>query len=105
MVIPENYKNIFYFQKKFTIFELQNLSEIFYVYKNTNDIISLLKNRKIEIEEKNDKIILKFNAFMPDGHNKLIELNLIKKRKDLNDIIKYFFEQIKTFKNDIRKCE
>ena len=53
-VIPENYKEIFYYQKAYTIHELQKLSEIFAIYKNTKELISFLKDRQFKIEEKNE---------------------------------------------------
>ena len=40
------------------------------------EVILFLKNLKFEIEEKDENLILKFNAFLPDGKCKLMELEL-----------------------------
>ena len=104
-VIPENYKEIFYYLKVCTINELQNISSIFAIYKNTKDIISFLKDRQFKIEEKNDLLIIIFNAYMPDGKGKLVELVLKKVRENENTIIKYFLEKNKDYENNIRNIK
>ena len=104
-VIPDNYKEIFFYQKAYTIHELQNLSEIFTIYKNTKDLISFLKDRQFKIEEKNEAFNIKFNIYLPNGQGKLIELNLKKNRKDDNTIIKYFLEKNKDFENNVRNIK
>ena len=83
----ENTKNIYYYQYCFTINELQNISMIFSMYKAAKEIIAFLKDLKFEIEEKNENLLLKFNVFMPNGQNKLIELVLKKCLLDTNNII------------------
>ena len=100
-VIPENSKNLFYYQNIFTIDELQNLSKLFELYENVKDIIYFFKNLKIDIEEKGEELIIKFNAFMPDGKSQLIELNLktiLMESTDMINLVKNLFEEIKTFK-------
>ena len=82
----ENTKNIYYYQYCFTINELQNISMIFSMYKAAKEIIAFLKDLKFEIEEKNENLLLKFNVFMPNGQNKLIELVLKKCLLDTNKL-------------------
>ena len=100
-VSPEKSKDLFYFQHFYTIFEIQKLSKAFAVYETLKDIIIFLKKLIFEIEERNENVIIKFNIYMPDGQNKLIQLNLGKNIHDKNHIIKYFFDEIKASKNDI----
>ena len=71
-VVPENSKNMFYYQNCYSLFELQNLSMIFSMYKTLKDVIAFLKKLKFEIEEKNEELIMKFNLYMPDGENKIL---------------------------------
>ena len=99
-VVNNKSKDIYYYQKIYTLNELQNLSKVFAIYETIKDLIQLLKNLKYEIEEKNEDLIIKFNVFTPDGKSKLIELHLIKNLSDANDIIKYLLEEIKSIKND-----
>ena len=101
----ENTKNIYYYQYCFTINELQNISMIFSMYKATKEIIAFLKDLKLEIEEKNENLLLKFNVFMPNGQNKLIELVLKKCLLDTNNIIKYLLEKIKSMETNIKNLE
>ena len=68
----------FYFQNIFDLNQLQAISKIFSFYDNIKEIISFLKTLKYEIQEKDECIKLKFNIFLPNGQNKLIELNLKK---------------------------
>ena len=101
----ENTKNIYYYQYCFTINELQNISMIFSMYKAAKEIIVFLKDLKFEIEEKNENLLLKFNVFMPNGQNKLIELVLKKCLLDTNNIIKYLLEKIKSMETNIKNLE
>ena len=101
----ENTKNIYYYQYCFTINELQNISKIFSMYKAAKEIIAFLKDLKFEIEEKNENLLLKFNVFMPNGQNKLIELVLKKCLLDTNNIIKYLLEKIKSMETNIKNLE
>ena len=101
----ENTKNIYYYQYCFTINELQNISMIFSMYKSAKEIIAFLKDLKFEIEEKNENLLLKFNVFMPNGQNKLIELVLKKCLLDTNNIIKYLLEKIKSMETNIKNLE
>ena len=97
-IMSEISKNIFYYQQNYSIHELQNLSKIFAVYETVKDIILFLKNLKFEINEKNEEIVLQFNAFMPDGKSKLIELILKKHLMDNNNLIKFLVEEVKSIK-------
>ena len=101
----ENTKNKYYYQYCFTINELQNISMIFSMYKAAKEIIAFLKDLKFEIEEKNENLLLKFNVFMPNGQNKLIELVLKKCLLDTNNIIKYLLEKIKSMETNIKNLE
>ena len=102
-VISEDSKDIYYFQKSYTLYEFQNLCKIFVVYETAKDTILFLKNLKFEIIEKDESLILKFNIFLPDGKNKLIELELKKQLMDVNQIVKNLFEEIKTIKINMQK--
>ena len=61
----------------------------------------MMKNLEYEIDEKNEDLILKFKAFMPDGKIQLIGLDLKKNSKNPNYIIKYLFEEIKSIKKNM----
>ena len=100
----EDTKEIFYFQKAYTMSEFQKLSKIFSVYERAEDLISFLKdqykNSKLDIEEKDNDLFIKFKVFLPDGKEKLIILELKKNLRGRMDIVKYFFESIKNAKKD-----
>ena len=106
-VADETFKDLYYFQKSFTKKNLDDICEVFCMYKNIKDIIiKFLKNLEYEIEKKEDFLIIKFTAFMRDGHNKKpIEINLKKTIQDLNHIINYFLEVNKSMKNDVNTSE
>ena len=93
----------FYFQNIFDLNQLQSISKIFSFYENIKEIISFLKTLKYEIHEKEENLKLKFNIFLPNGQNKLIELNLQKKICNSNDIITTLLEENKLLKEDISK--
>ena len=102
-VSSDNYHKAFYFQQSFTLEELQSLSKIFTVYESAKDVILFLKQLKIDIGENNEELAVKFNAFMPDGKNKIIELNLKKIVLDNNVMIKFLSEEIQSIKNNNEK--
>ena len=95
----------FYYQKCYTINELQNLSIIFNMYKTLLDIVAFMKKLKFDIEEGNNDLIIKFILFMPDGENKLINLNLEKILLDTNYLINYLLEENKSIKDNIKNLE
>ena len=97
-VISEKFKDMFCYEGTFSKFDFQNKSEVFNMYNSLKDIVSVLKKLKSEIEENDNHLIIKFNIFMPDGQNKLIDLSLKKIFADPNNLIKYLFEEIKTNK-------
>ena len=72
-VSQENFKDLYYYKKNYTLHEFQNLSLIFSKFKTVEDIIKFLKNRKFTIELINDLLIIKFNVYLHDGKNELIE--------------------------------
>lgn len=102
-VISEKSKDIYYFQTNYTLYEFQNLSKSFAVYKTVKDIILFFKNIKFDIDEKDESLILKFNIFLPDGKNETIELELKKNLMDANQVIKNLFEEIKSIKANMQK--
>jgi len=104
-VESEKSKNIYYYQQCFSINELQNISMIFSMYKTLKEIIAFLKDLKYEIEEKNENLVIKFNIFMPNGKNKLIEIELKKCMRDTNFIINYLLEKIKSLEVNIKNSE
>ena len=95
-------KDIFCYQHNYNINQLRNLSKIFALYETVKEIILFLKNLNFEISEKNEQIILKFNAFMPDGKSKLIEFELKKKLMNSDYIIKYLSEEIQSIKANMK---
>ena len=101
----ENSKNIYYYQECFTINELQNICMVFSMYKTIKEIITFLKDLEYKIEEKNENLLLKFNIFLPNGKNKLIEMNLKKCLPDTNHIINYLLEKIKFMEANIKNLE
>ena len=97
----ESSKEIFYYQQSYSIYELQNLSKIFAVYETIKDILFFLKNLKFDVELENEELIIKFQAFMPDGQSKLIAFNLKKILMDTNHMIKYLLDEIKSVKENM----
>ena len=104
-VESEKSKNIYYYQQCFSINELQNISMVFSMYKTLKEIIAFLKDLKYEIEEKNENLVINFNIFMPNGKNKLIEIELKKCMRDTNFIINYLLEKIKSLEVNIKNSE
>ena len=104
-VIREKSKDFFYFQKNYTLLEIQELSKVFLIYESIEELIAFLIQKKFDIEEKDDKLIIKFNICLPDSKNKLIELKLKKIQLDTNYMIKYCIEEIKLIQKEIKKSE
>ena len=104
-VVPENSKDIFYYQQSYSLTELKEVSNVFAVYENIKDIILFLKDLKYKIEEKNDDLNFRFNIFMPNGENRLIEFILKKNLQDNNHLIKYLIEENKSMKTNIKNLE
>ena len=102
---PESLKNLMYYQQYYTLYNLQKISQIFSAYKNIKDVIKVLKDFKFEIQKKNGEVIIKFNAFMPNGQQRLIELNLKKYLSNDKEIVKYVFEEIILMKKDMKNKE
>ena len=102
---PEKQKNICYYQNCYTINELQNISLVFSMYKTVKEIIAFLKDLEYKVEEKNENLVLKFNVFMPNGKNKLIEMNFKKCLPDTNHIINFLLEKIKIMETNIKSLE
>ena len=97
-VIPQDSKDIVYYQQYFTMNELKNISMIFAIYQSIGDLIKFLKKLQFDIDEKDEELILKFNIFMPDGQNKLIELSLNQCLPNSNHLIKYLLKEIQSIK-------
>ena len=104
-VVSENSKDMFYYQQHYNLVELQNLSIIFSMYKTVKDIIIFLKKLKFDIEEKNEALSVRFNLYMPDGENKIIDFSLKKCLLDINYLIKYLLEENKSMKAYIKNLE
>ena len=103
-VIPEISKNLFYYQKSFIKGELNALSKTFTSY-TPKEIIDYLKNLKIELEEKNDKIVLKIHIFSLDGQNELIEFKLEKCFLNKSNLINNLIDEIISIKNNMKNLE
>ena len=67
--------------------------------------ISFLKKLKFEIEEKNEELIMKFNLYMPDGENKIVNFKLKQILLDNNHLIKYLLEENKSIKVNISESK
>ena len=102
---PEKQKNIYYYQNCYTINELQNISLVFSMYKIVKEIIAFLKDLEYKVEEKDENLVLKFNVFMPNGKNKLIEMEFKKILHDTNHIINFLLENIKIMETNIKSLE
>ena len=75
------------------------------MYKTAKEIIAFLKDLKYEIEEKIENLTIRFNIFMPNGKNKLIEMELKKCLPDTNSIINYCLETIKSMELNMKNLE
>ena len=97
----KNSNNLFSFQNKFSQKNFQDFSKIFYLYKDSKEIISFLKTLKYEIIEKSDNIIIKFNVFLPNGENEFIELKLNQTLIDSNNLMINLLNENKLLKKEI----
>ena len=92
--------DIYYYQNDYSLSGLKKLSNAFSNYNTTKDVITFIKSLKIEIEEKDDHLIIKLNVVELNEQNKLIELKLIKfffhKKDDINPLI----EEIRSIKKN-----
>ena len=104
-VSPKKSFGKFYYEQCFTLIELKNLSIIFSLYKTVKDIIAFLKKLKFDIEEENNEFIIKFNLYMPDGENKIINLNLQKTLLDTTYFINYLLEENKSLQDNMNCIE
>ena len=104
-VVSEKSKNILFYAEIFPISNLEKKSKLFSMYKNVKEIIIFLKKLKFDIEEKNSELIIKFNLFLPDGENKIIDLNLKENLLDTTHIIKYLLEEKNSLKTNIKNME
>ena len=87
-------KNLYYYQQIYSIYELKNISKIFNLYEEIEEVISFLKNLLSDIIEKKDVLIVKFKTFLPNGENQLIEFKLKKQLMSTNSTIKYLLDEI-----------
>ena len=104
-VVPEKSKDMFYYQQCYSNFELQNYSMIFAMYKTMKDTILFLKKLKFEIEEKKEELFIKFNLYMPDGENKIVNFKLKQILLDNNHLIKYLLEENESIKVNISESK
>ena len=103
-VVSESSKEIIHYQQYYNLYDLQKIL-IFSAYKYVNDIINVLKELKMEIEKKNNEIIIKFNAFMPNGQKRFIKLNLKKYILNDKEMVKYALDEIISIKNNMKNKE
>ena len=100
-VINLNSDDIYYYQKNFSIFELQKLSQVFSAFKNIKEIITFLKNLIFEIQEINGILIIKF--ILSQDKNQFIELNLNKYLPTSKDMIKFLLKEMKSIRINNKK--
>ena len=92
-------KNMFYFQQGYNIYDLRRLSKVFAFYDSIDDVISFLSKLSIKIEPKKEELIIKFEAFLPNGENKLIEFKLKKQLISTKNLVKNLLNEITNLKN------
>ena len=100
-IIPENYKQIYYFQNKYRLTELQQLSQAFNYYKSIEEIIFSFPKMKYNICEKDDQFIIQFNLLSPFGENQISELPFTKIFNDKEKAIKDLLEEKKSLQKII----
>ena len=69
-IIPERTKNISFYLLNTTLYELQNTSELFNIYKTIDDLILKFKKLKYDVEEKNNELFFNLKMFSPEGEPK-----------------------------------
>ena len=106
-IIPENYKHIFYFQKKLSLKELQQISPAFNYFKSNKEFIMSFPKWKYSFYEKDDKFIIQFNFFSIFGEKQLTEISFpkyfIDKDKAINDLLEEKKELLKIINNQKSK--
>lgn len=104
-IFVDNSKDVFFYQKSYTLNELKKLSKIFSLYETLKDTIEFFKDLNFEIEEKGNDLMLKFKVFLPNGKNQEIEMRLTKNLLDSNQMVNYLHEKVKSIENNMKNLE
>ena len=104
-IIPERTKNISFYLLNNTLYELQNTSELFNIYKTIDDLILKFKKLKYDVEEKNNELFFNLKMFSPDGEPKIISLTPEKKFEDHEKVINYLSNKINDLNATIKQKE
>ena len=106
-VIPEEKKEILYYQQSFKINQIHKLCKEFTIYKTVDKIIEIMIGFIFEVEIKDNDLVLKFNISTIDHKKELKTLNLKCNHRELKYIINNLFQSIKNSeeknKQDISK--
>ena len=104
-IIPERTKNISFYLLNYTLYELQNTSELFNIYKAIDDLILKFQKLKYDVEEKNNELFFNLKMFSPDGEPKIISLTPEKKFEDHEKVINYLSNKINDLNATINQKE
>jgi len=104
-IIPERTKNIYFYLLNSTLYELQNTSELFNIYKTIDDLILKLKKLKYDVEEKNNELFFYLKMFSPEGEEKIIQFTTEKKFEDPEKVINYLSNKINDLNETIKQKE
>ena len=70
-IIPEDFKEVYYFQNKLTLDEFQHLSKAFKYYETIREIIIAITKLKFDINEKHNELIIIFKLTSPTGNEEI----------------------------------
>ena len=102
-IIPENSKNISYYQNQYNLLEFQNLSPALNFYKSIDDLILAFPGFINEVYEKNDQFIIRLILFRPNGEKEITELTFEKEFCDQKKAIKALSNELRLLKNSINE--
>ena len=102
-IIPENSKNISFYQNQYNLLEFQNLSPALNFYKSIDDLILAFPGFINEVYEKNDQFIIRLILFRPNGEKEITELTFEKEFCDQKKAIKALSNELRLLKNSINE--
>ena len=102
-IIPEDFKEVYYFQNKLTLLELQHSSKIFNYYETIREIIIAIPKLKFDINEKHNELIIIFKLTSPSGDEEITEINLKKYFINQNQAINDLLNEKQKLENIIKK--
>ena len=97
-----------YYVRTLTLEEIKNLNQVFYILNSIKDFSDYLKklseNKKLNIRKNNDKISLILNVEVL-FKQKIIEIDLFLKKKDLDLSLKEIFDELLSIKDKIKEID